>query len=146
MLNLGASAVIVGSALFGPEGPDVDTARQFESAVSADRLIAAVDSRGGRVVVRGWRESLPVTAVEAVQRLDPFCGGFLYTHVDTEGLMQGIDMDAVRQVRAATSRHLIAAGGITSRAEIDALDALGVDAVVGMAIYKGNLRIDEFTN
>ena len=79
---------------------------------------------------------------EAVRELEPFCGGFLYTHVDTEGLMQGIDMDAVRAVRAATAKSLTAAGGIRTREEILALDALGIDAVVGMAIYTGSLALD----
>ena len=63
----------------------------------------------------------------------------LYTHIDTEGLMGGIDMEAVRNVRDATSRRLSAAGGITTWDEIHALDAMGVDAVVGMAVYTGTL-------
>ena len=75
--------------------------------------------------------------------LEPYCGEFLYTHVDREGLMQGTDMEAVRQVAAATKRRVTAAGGITTRAEIDALEAAGIDAVVGMAIYTGTLVLDE---
>ena len=106
-------------------------------------MIAAVDSKGGRVVIHGWRTTLPITAVEAVQALDPYCGEFLYTHVDKEGLMQGTDMDAIRAVRDATARRVTAAGGITTREEIDALDAMGIDAVVGMAIYTGSLALDE---
>ncbi len=106
-------------------------------------MIAAVDSAGGKVVIRGWTEATALTAVEAVGELEPFCGGFLYTHVDTEGLMQGIDMDAVRAVRAATAKSLTAAGGIRTREEILALDALGIDAVVGMAVYTGALSLDD---
>ena len=101
------------------------------------RVIAAVDSRGGQVAIHGWRTILPITAVEAVRALEPYCGEFLYTHVDTEGLMQGTDMDAILAVRRATARRLTAAGGITTWDEIDRLDAAGVDAVVGMAIYTG---------
>ena len=106
-------------------------------------MIAAVDSAGGKVVIRGWTEATALSAVEAVRELEPFCGGFLYTHVDTEGLMQGIDMDAVRAVRAATAKSLTAAGGIRTREEILALDALGIDAVVGMAVYTGALSLDD---
>src|SRR5436853_224842 len=73
--------------------------------------------------------------------LEPYCDEFLYTHVDTEGLMRGTDLDAIRAVRNATTRRLTAAGGITTAQEIDRLDAIGVDAVVGMAIYKGILQI-----
>ena len=85
---------------------------------------------------------LPITAVEAVRALEPYCGEFLYTHVDKEGLMQGTDMDAIMAVRRATHRRVTAAGGITTWAEIDRLDAAGVDAVVGMAVYTGQLSLD----
>ena len=94
-----------------------------------------MDSSQGVVTIRGWQEATTVTAVEAARALEPFCDEFLYTNVDTEGLMQGIPMDAVRAVREATSRRVVAAGGITTQEEIDELDAMGVDAVVGMAIY-----------
>ena len=119
-------------------------ARSLADEVGAERVIAAVDSKGGRVVIRGWTEPVEVTAVEAVRVLEPYCGEFLYTHVDREGLMTGTDMEAVGQVAAATTRPVTAAGGITTRAEIDALDAAGIDAVVGMAIYTGTLSIDDW--
>src|SRR5437867_953970 len=95
-----------------------------------------------QVIDLGWKTALPLTAVEAVQALEPYCDEFLYTHVDTEGLMTGTSIDAILAVRAATSRRLTAAGGITTRAEIDALHASGIDAVVGMAIYTGALDLD----
>jgi phosphoribosylformimino-5-aminoimidazole carboxamide ribotide isomerase len=139
VLAAGAAQVIAGSALFNDGGPDLMFAEALSRAVGRDRIIGAVDSRCGRVVVHGWKTMLPLTAVEAVCALEPYCGEFLYTHVDSEGLMRGTDFDAIRAVRAATSRPLTAAGGITTRQEIDALDALGIDAVVGMAIYTGRL-------
>ena len=140
VLGYGAAAVIVGSSLFRNGRPDLDFAAALAEAVGPERVIAAVDSRGGRVVVKGWREATPLTAVEAVRALEPWCAEFLYTHVDREGLMQGTDLDAILTVRGATSRRLTAAGGICTRAEIDRLDAAGVDAVVGMAIYTGRLE------
>jgi len=112
--------------------------------VGRERIIAAVDSRGGRVAIHGWKTVLPVTAVEAVRALEPFCSEFLYTHVDTEGLMQGTDIDAILAVRRATGRRLTAAGGITTWDEVDRLDAQGVDAVVGMAVYTGQLPLDRY--
>jgi phosphoribosylformimino-5-aminoimidazole carboxamide ribotide isomerase len=80
-----------------------------------------------------------VTPVDAIRALEPFVGTFLYTHVDREGLLQGADFDAFRRIRDATSRDVIAAGGITTMEEIDELDRLGIDAVVGMALYTGRL-------
>ena len=141
LLAAGATAVIVGSALFRDGAPDVEFARTLADALGVDRIVGAVDSRAGRVVTHGWRAAESVTAADAVRALEPHCGAFLYTHVDTEGLMGGIDRAAVMEVRRATSRRLSAAGGISTRPEIDELDAAGVDAVVGMAIYSGTLEI-----
>ena len=142
VLRCGATAVIVGSSLFKDGRPDTGFAAHLAAAVGADRIIAAVDSREGYVVIKGWKETVGVSAVEAVQQLEPFCAEFLYTHVDKEGLMEGTDLEAVMTVRRATSRKLTAAGGITSQSEIDQLDREGIDAVVGMAIYTGRLEID----
>jgi phosphoribosylformimino-5-aminoimidazole carboxamide ribotide isomerase len=124
VLDAGARAVIVSSALFRDDDVDLAFAEALASAVGADRVIAAVDSRGGA--------------------LEPFCAEFLYTHVDKEGLMQGTDVDAILAVRRATSRRLTAAGGITTWGEIDRLDAQRVDAVVGMAVYTGQLKLDRY--
>jgi phosphoribosylformimino-5-aminoimidazole carboxamide ribotide isomerase len=141
VLAQGATHVIVGSSLFTGGRPDLAFAADLAAAVGADRVIAAVDAKGGRVAVKGWRETVPLTAVEAVEALQPFCAEFLYTHVDKEGMMQGTDMAAIRAVRDATTRRVVAAGGITTQEEIDQLDAIGVDAVVGMAIYTGRLSV-----
>ena len=142
VLQAGAHAVIVSSSLFKDGAVDLGFAEALAAAVGPERIIGAVDSKGGRVAIHGWKTLLPITAVEAVKALEPFCGEFLYTHVDNEGLMQGTDMGAIMAVHRATSRRLTAAGGITTRAEIDALEAEGIDAVVGMAIYTGQLALE----
>jgi len=139
ILAAGADQVIVGSSLFGGGRPDLGFAEALADAVGAERIIAAVDSRGGQVVIHGWKTQLPITAIEAVQALEPFCGEFLYTHVDAEGLMGGTNRRAILDVKNATSRRLTAAGGITTEEEIADLDAHGVDAVVGMALYTGRI-------
>ena len=142
VLAAGAQAIIASSALFRDGHVDVEFAKSLADAVGAGRVIAAVDSRGGHVAIHGWKTLLPITASAAVQALEPYCAEFLYTHVDKEGLMQGTDMDAIMAVRRATSRRVTAAGGITTWDEIDALDAAGVDSVVGMAIYTGQLPLE----
>jgi phosphoribosylformimino-5-aminoimidazole carboxamide ribotide isomerase len=142
VLSAGAHAVIASSALFRDGAVDTVFASTLAGAVGRERVIAAVDSRGGRVAIHGWKTLLPITAVEAVQALEPYCDEFLYTHVDKEGLMQGTDMEAILAVRRATARRVTAAGGITTWDDIDALDAAGVDAVVGMAIYTGQLPLE----
>jgi phosphoribosylformimino-5-aminoimidazole carboxamide ribotide isomerase len=143
LCDFGARKVIVGSSLFSGGRVDLAAAKAFADAVGVERIIGAVDSKAGHVVIHGWKTAMTVTAVEAVQALEPYCGEFLYTHVDKEGLMKGTDLAAIRAVRGATRRPLIAAGGISTQQEIDELDRLGVDAVVGMAIYTGMLDIDK---
>ena len=140
-LEAGARDVILGSALFARDGVNAALAEAVAEACGARHVIAAVDALGGRVAVKGWKETLAISPADAARRLEPWCGGVLYTHIDTEGLMGGIDMDAVTAVRDATTRRLSAAGGITTWDEINALDAMGVDAVVGMAIYTGALGL-----
>jgi phosphoribosylformimino-5-aminoimidazole carboxamide ribotide isomerase len=142
ILALGAKKVILGSALFHDGKVDADFARRLSESIGPDRLIAAVDGKGGRVVVHGWRTALDLTPTQAVAALEPFVGEFLYTHVDLEGLMRGTDMEVTAALRAKTTSALTAAGGITPREEIDRLDAMGVDAVVGMALYTGRLELD----
>ena len=142
VLSAGARQIIAGSALFKDGRPDLEFAKRLADEVGVERVIAAVDSRGGRVVIHGWKTPLPISAVDAVRALEPHCGEFLYTHVDKEGLMGGTDLDAILAVSRATTRRVTAAGGITTRQEILQLDALGIDAVVGMAIYTSTLDLD----
>ncbi len=140
-LDNGALKIIVGSALFRGGQPDLEYAGALTTRFGAERLIAAVDAREGQVVIDGWRTRLPITPIEAIRALEPFVGEFLFTNVDVEGLMQGINRDAIAAVRHATTRLVAAAGGVTSQEEIDWLDGIGVDAVAGMAIYTGKLEI-----
>lgn len=138
-LRVGAKKVIIGSALLKDGRVDLEKAEQFAHAAAAARLLFAVDSRGGKVSIKGWKESTDLTPEQMMRETEPYCGGFLYTHIDTEGLMQGIPFDVIERLRSATTRRLIAAGGISSMEEVDRLHAMGVDAVVGMALYTGKL-------
>jgi phosphoribosylformimino-5-aminoimidazole carboxamide ribotide isomerase len=138
-LASGAQRVIIGSALFAENKVDQDFAERVADAVGASRLVFALDAIGGRVAIHGWRTVTGVSPLQMVKALEPWCGGFLYTHVETEGLLQGFPQEVIRPLRSATARQLIAAGGIRSQQEVDELHSIGVDAVVGMAIYKGLL-------
>ena len=137
----GARKAIVGSSLFRSGRPDLEFAAALAAGFGPERLIAAVDARGGQVVIDGWRTQLSITPVDAIRALEPFVGEFLFTNVDVEGLMQGIDRGAIAAVRDATGRDVTAAGGVTTRDEIDWLESIGVDAVAGMAIYTGKLGL-----
>lgn len=144
VLDQGAKRVIVGSALFtSGEGGAVNTefAAELAHAVGPGRLVAGIDTKAGRIAVKGWKAQVELTADQAIPQLDPFVAGFLYTHVDGEGMMRGFPMEAAVRLRKLSSRQLIVAGGIRSQAEIDDLDAIGVDAVVGMAIYTDAIAV-----
>src|SRR5215813_6850 len=90
VLSLGARRVIFGSSLIRNGEINLEFAQQAADELGRDRLVFAIDSRRGRVAIRGWREVTSITPLEAVLRLEPFCTGFLYTHIDTEGLLKGI--------------------------------------------------------
>lgn len=139
LLDAGARRVIFGSVLFRDDGVDTAAAQAIAAGIGPQHFVAGIDTRGGRIAVRGWREQVEVTPAQAIAALEPFCGAFLYTHVDTEGMMRGFPMETARTLRALTQRQLIVAGGIRAQAEIDELDAMGVDAVAGMAVYSGLL-------
>jgi phosphoribosylformimino-5-aminoimidazole carboxamide ribotide isomerase len=145
LIALGARKVIIGSTLV-KEGR-INTAFAEELSKELDQnLVFAVDAKEGKVSIRGWREATILTPAEMIEALDPYCSAFLYTHIDTEGLMQGIPLDVVRLLRSKATKQLIVAGGISSQAEIDELDAMGADAVVGMALYLGKLNLEPNQN
>lgn len=142
MLSIGARRVIFGSSLIRNGQPDVLFATQIARAVSAERLVFAIDSKQGRVAIRGWRQLTNITPLEMIAALEPWCTAFLYTHIDTEGLLQGFPLKTATQVRAATGKQLIVAGGVATSEQIDQLHALQIDAVVGMAIYTGRINLN----
>jgi phosphoribosylformimino-5-aminoimidazole carboxamide ribonucleotide (ProFAR) isomerase len=137
LIEQGAYRVIVGTAAFTP------ALEQIAAAIGAERLIVALDSKNGKIVVKGWQESTDFTAEEVVGRLEPLCSGFLCTYVDKEGMMQGTDLDWFRRLRAATKHEITAAGGITTMDDVRALTALNIHSALGMAIYTGRLDLTE---
>lgn len=149
LLDAGAKRVIYGSSLFGaPTEGEVrrhklirlEFAEELKKTLGEDALIFSVDTKSGQVAVKGWKDSVALTPEEAMTWLEDYCAAFLYTHVDSEGTMIGFPIDVAAILRATTAKQLIVAGGIKERAEVDALDAMGVDAVAGMAVYSGAME------
>src|SRR5689334_14782152 len=137
LIEQGAYRVIVGTAAFTP------ALEEIAATVGPERVIVALDSKGGKIVVKGWQEATDFTAEEVINRLEPYCSGFLCTYVDKEGMMQGTDLDWFGRLRAATKHEITAAGGITTLDDIRALTALDVHSALGMAIYTGRLDLSE---
>ncbi len=143
LVSQGASKVIVGTAAFHADGPNTDFLSELAAAIGRDRVIIALDSKGGRIVVNGWRESTSLAAEDSLRQLEPYCAGFLCTYVDKEGTLEGTDTEWFGRLRAATAHELTAAGGIATMDEVRQLSALGIHCALGMAIYTGRLKLDE---
>ena len=141
LLDAGARRIIFGSSLLHEGEVNLPLARQSAELLGPERLTFAVDSRGGKVAIKGWKESTTVDPESMMRRLDLYCSAFLYTHIDTEGTMTGFPLEVAQRLRQATTRQLIVAGGIRTMAEVDALHEIGVDAVVGMAIYTNAISV-----
>jgi phosphoribosylformimino-5-aminoimidazole carboxamide ribonucleotide (ProFAR) isomerase len=136
VVNDGAHKVIVGSSAFTTHGINRDFLRALAAAIPRDKLMIAVDCLGDHVAVHGWHTILPLTSSVALPQLEPYCSGFLCTYIDAEGKLEGTNLEWFRTLRSATSLPITAAGGITTDEEIRALDALGMDVALGMAIYR----------
>jgi phosphoribosylformimino-5-aminoimidazole carboxamide ribotide isomerase len=143
LASLGVDRIIVGTAAFNSAGIRQDFLESLAAQVGPERITIALDSKAGRIVVRGWKESTELQATNVLRQLEPYCSGFLCTYVDKEGMMQGTDLDWFRELRNSTSKEITAAGGITTLDDIRALLAMNVHAAVGMAVYTGRLDLDD---
>jgi phosphoribosylformimino-5-aminoimidazole carboxamide ribotide isomerase len=142
MRDAGAQRVIIGSALFTADGKvNATFAAELAESIGADRIVAGIDTKQGKIAVKGWKAQVELTPDDAIPQLEPHVAAFLYTHVDGEGLLGGFPVDVAARLRKLTQRQLIVAGGIRTQQEVDALDDLGADAVVGMAVYTNLLAV-----
>jgi phosphoribosylformimino-5-aminoimidazole carboxamide ribotide isomerase len=135
----GAEKIIVGSAAFKDGRVNRTFLDRLVTKIGRKRVMIALDTEGGHILVRGWQEKLRLRPEEVIPELEKYASGFLCTYVDAEGTMRGTNLPWFRTLRRATTRPITAAGGIRSRAEIRALSGIGMDAAVGMALYTGKL-------
>jgi len=140
LLALGAKRVIFGSALLKDGVINTPLATAAAETLGIEHLTFAIDSRKGKIAIQGWKENTTVDPKDMVRSLEQYCSAFLYTHIDTEGTMNGFPIKIAQELARLTKKQMIVAGGIRSRTEVDQLDAIGVDAVVGMAIYTGAME------
>ena len=136
----GAHQVIVGSAAFKDGKINAPFLRRLRTRVGRPAIVVALDTAKGHVVIKGWGEKLRIRAEQVMKQLEPLCAAFLCTDVDREGTMSGANREWFERLRSATSHPIIAAGGIKALREIDALERMGIDAAVGMALYKHRLH------
>jgi len=136
----GADQIIVGSAVFQGGKVNVRFLQELTENIPREKIVIALDTARGKITIHGWRKRLTLKAEEVMAQLEFYCAGFLCTDVDREGTMTGANLNWFHKLRSATSHPIIAAGGIKTRSEIAALEKAGMDAAVGMAMYKNQLR------
>jgi phosphoribosylformimino-5-aminoimidazole carboxamide ribotide isomerase len=137
--KFGVQQIIIGSAAFRQGRPNLPFLNKLAACIGKRHLLIALDTAKGRVVTHGWRTALAVEPVDVFAELEPWCGGFLCTDVDREGTMRGVNLKWFRALRAATKLPIVAAGGISTSREIRALEKIGMDSAVGMALYKNRV-------
>jgi phosphoribosylformimino-5-aminoimidazole carboxamide ribotide isomerase len=135
----GAEKIIVGSAAFKDGKVNEKFLAKLAARIGKQRVVIALDTEGGKILVRGWQDKLRLRPDEVIPHLEKYASGFLCTYVDAEGTMRGTNLKWFRSLRKATTRPITAAGGIRSRREIRALERMQMDAAVGMALYTGKL-------
>ncbi len=151
LISLGAEKVIVSSAAFtcsegnsaAQYGLNAPFLKSLNDAIGKERVIVAVDARQGHVMLNGWRTDSGLDAVECARAAESFCSEILFTCVEREGGMSGIDMEMVRKLRAAVSCRVVVAGGVSTIEEIAALEKAGCDVQLGMALYTGKVSLAE---
>jgi phosphoribosylformimino-5-aminoimidazole carboxamide ribotide isomerase len=136
----GAAQIIIGSAAVNAGKVNARFLGQLVKKINPSQVVVALDTEKGRIVTNGWRRRLKLRPETVMAQLQPFCAAFLCTDVDRKGTMSGANLEWFRKLRDATSHPIIAAGGIKTRREITALEKIGMDAAVGMAVYKNRLR------
>lgn len=142
LMDAGAHQVIVGSAAFVGNEPNWDLLMEMAETIGRERIVVAIDTRGGKVTTGGWRKSLEITPQEAAISLEPYAGALMCTYVDAEGTMEGTDLELFRDLRIAVGVPLVAAGGIGSAEEVDALLEMGCEVALGMSLYTGRISLD----
>jgi phosphoribosylformimino-5-aminoimidazole carboxamide ribotide isomerase len=146
LVEQGAHRVIIGTSAFTGTGPNFEFLSDLRTAVGTSHLTIALDSKNGHIVVKGWQEATRWTAIDLITELEPYCSGFLCTYVDKEGMMQGTDLPWFETLRKRTQHELVAAGGITTLDDVQALSSLNIHCAIGMSIYTGRLRLEELAD
>lgn len=148
LIALGAEKVIIGSAAFNTEADaqgymNEALLNELVQAVGRQRIIISVDAINGMIAVKGWTQTTAIPLIEGAKAAEQYASELLFTCVEKEGCMRGIDMELVKQLRSAVSCRLVVAGGVSSTEEITALEKLGCDVQLGMALYTGAVQLSD---
>jgi len=153
LVSLGAQKIIIGSAAFrdpakkgrGTEGGEFSVnhtlLEAFAKKIGRERLIVAVDAFDGQILVDGWKTPTGLNLIETARAVEKYASELLFTCVEREGTMNGIDPAPVKNLREAVSCKITVAGGVSTLGEIEELSSLGCDVQLGMALYTGKITL-----
>ena len=116
---------------------------KFLSKLPKDRLIAAIDTKNDEVQKEGWTKGIGKTAKQVINELDQYVSEYLFTNVDIEGTLSGIDLEKIKRVVKLTNNKITIAGGISSVEDIRQIEILGCNSQIGMAIYTGKIDLND---
>ena len=133
ILSMGAKKIIIGTA----------AKEELLTKLPKDKIIIAIDSNGGKVATHAWTRTTDITPIEAVKRFNTLCSGFLYTNIEKNGTMNGINIDTIKEIRSIATKEVIAAGGISSVDEIVKLERINVCPQLGLSLYTGKIQLEE---
>lgn len=133
ILSYGAKKIIIGTA----------AKEELITQLPKDKIIIAIDSNGGKVATHAWTRTTDATPVEVVKRFNTLCSGFLYTNIEKNGTMDGIDLETIKEIRNIATREVVAAGGISSIDEIVKLEQMNVCPQLGLSLYTGKIKLEE---
>lgn len=142
-IKLGATKVILGSAVFKGNKINIDLLKKVVSKIKKERVIIAIDSLKGNIVTKGWTNDTKIRTEDAIKQLEPYCSEFLYTYVDKEGTLQGINIGIIRKLKKLTKNQITAAGGINSIEQIKELEKIKVNSALGMVLYTGKVKLED---
>lgn len=144
-LDSGIDKIILGTLAVHDYFNNFKVLRKLSNEFGSDRIIVALDSKDRKIVVKGWQEKTELNAIEFAKYLEDIVWGFLYTDVDVEGRMSGINLEGIREIVKSTKLPVVISGGISSYRDIEKLKEVGAwGAVLGKALYERKIDIKRF--
>ena len=143
ILNYGATKIIISTKVLDGKKPNYHFLDKLKNIIGRDRIIIALDYNKDEIVVDAWRKPTGLDPIKIAEQLVPYTSEFLFTAVHREGMMKGVDMNKINNIKEAIDLPVTVAGGITSTSEIEFMTDLGMSAQIGMALYTKKISIEK---
>ncbi len=143
MISLGARKVIIGSKAFENDKINKEFLKNLKKEIGKERIIIAIDALNEEIVTKGWKHSTGISLYKAAETLQGFASEYLFTCVEREGTLTGINLEIVKKLLKKTKNKVTVAGGVSKISEVKKLAQMGCDVQLGMALYTGKISLKE---